>query len=422
MSAGSRLYLDNAATSFPKPPAVLDAMVRYQRELGASPGRGSYRESVEGGAILTRCREVLAELINAEPSESAEEAGTAANRIAFTLNTTDALNQAIYGLVRQRRRAGRTRTHLITTAMDHNSVLRPFNALTEDGDVEWTCVPVDPVSGLVDPDEIASAIERDTALVAIVHGSNVSGTVQPIGEIGAVCREHAVPLLVDAAQTIGHMPIDVREMGIDLLAFPGHKGLLGPLGTGGLYLRPGMERVVATSREGGTGSVSELDRHPDAMPDRYECGSHNTIGLAGLAEGARWLQLRGVAELWTHERELMRVALEGLSDEASMPGLRLLGPQGLAHRLGVFSMTHAEIPAERFASELEERFGVLVRAGIHCAPRAHESFGTHPECAPEGQGGAFRMSFGPFVTPQDVSYACHAISEVCRTAAAAPVR
>ena len=405
MDRSRRLYLDNAATSFPKPPRVLEAMRRYAEEVGASPGRGGYAESLEGSRLLRTCRERISRLIN----------GAGPERVVFTLNTTDALHLAIAGIVRHRRRTRPgSRVHLVTTAMDHNSVLRPFNALAEDGDCVWTCVPADPATGLVDPADVRAAIGKDTALVAIVHASNVSGTVQPVAEIGAICRELAVPLLVDAAQSVGHLPIDVDAMGIDLLAFPGHKGLLGPLGTGALYLRPGMERVVATVREGGTGSVSELDVHPEAMPDRYEAGSHNTIGIAGLSEGVAWLLERGVDRLWAHERGLIETMIGALSVGPGLERVRLIGPPGVGDRVAVFSLVHEAVPASVLADRLEAEFGVLARAGIHCAPRAHETLGSTP-------GGALRISFGPFISPQDVRYACDALDSVCAEAERATI-
>ncbi|MEX1017133.1 MAG: aminotransferase class V-fold PLP-dependent enzyme, partial [Phycisphaeraceae bacterium] len=256
-----RLYMDNAATSFPKPPGVLEAMTRFATELGASPGRGAYAEAREAGRLMHQCRERINSLIHGENP----------GHVIFTLNTTDALNMAIHGLVRPHSQ----HNHVITTALDHNSVLRPFNRLATCDGIEQTRIPCDPVTGLVDPGDIQKAITPRTCLIAVVHGSNVTGTLQPVAEIGAIAREHDVPFLVDAAQTLGHLPVDVQRDHIDLLAAPGHKGLLGPLGTGFLYIRPGLEKQMRTVREGGTGSVSEHDVQPDFMPDRFEPGSHN---------------------------------------------------------------------------------------------------------------------------------------------------
>lgn len=397
----TRLYLDNAATSFPKPPEVAAAMARYAEHVGASPGRGAYGESREAGRLLAECRGRICRLLN----------GAAPERVVFTLNTTDALNLAIRGLVggARRRSPGRP-IHMVTTAMDHNSVLRPFNALAErEPDVSWSCVPSDPETGLVSPEALREAITPHTALVAVVHASNVSGTVQPLEDLAGVCRAASVPIVVDAAQSVGHLPVDVAGLGVDLLAFPGHKGLLGPLGTGGLYIAPGVEERLETVREGGTGSVSEADVQPDWLPDKYEPGSHNTIGLVGLSEGVAYLLERGVDRLREHELELIERTLERLGPGSTLheAGLRILGPLEPADRVGVFSVVHERFTPEALAEGLERRFGILTRAGVHCAPRAHGSFGT------VRGGGALRLSYGPFNGTEDVERLAEGLEAIC---------
>ncbi len=389
--APRRLYMDNAATSFPKPPAVHEAMMHFATQLGASPGRGAYAEAREAGRLMQVCRERINTLIGGENPE----------HVVFTLNTTDGLNLAIRGLVRPG-------DHMITTWLDHNSVLRPFNALAEQMGVAQTRVTCDPATGLVDPEDIRQAIRPSTRLIAIVHGSNVSGTLQPIREIGRIAREHEVFYLVDGAQTVGHVPVDVRADLIDLLAFPGHKGLLGPLGTGALYIRPGVEQHMLTIREGGTGSLSEQDTQPPFMPDRFECGSHNAIGIIGLSEGVKWILDQGIDKLWAHERELVRAMIEGLTDTGAMPGLRYFGPQGVKDRCGVFSVRIEGIDQPQALSDLlEQRYGILTRSGIHCAPLAHMTFGTH------AVAGMTRFSFGPFLNKRDIKYACDALGQIC---------
>ncbi|MEM9882222.1 MAG: aminotransferase class V-fold PLP-dependent enzyme [Planctomycetota bacterium] len=406
MPATRRFYLDNAATSFPKPPCVLEAMTRFATELGASPGRGAYAEAREATGLFNQCRQRINTLIG----------GASPDHVVFTLNTTDALNLAIHGLIHPAAK----RRHVVTCHLDHNSVLRPFNALVARGVAEQTRVACDPVTGRVDPDDIRAAVRPDTGLVAVVHGSNVTGTLQPIREIGRLCRELAVPFLVDAAQTIGHVPLDVEADCIDLLAAPGHKSLLGPLGTGFLYIRPGVEKLMRTVREGGTGSVSELDVQPDFMPDRFEPGSHNAIGIVGLGAAVGWVLDQTVDKLWAHDRKLTQTMIDGLHDRDSLPGLTCLGPPGIKHRCGVFSLRidredgRFESP-QALADALEQEFGILSRAGIHCAPLAHRTVGTHD------RGGTTRLSFGPFVTTQDVKYACDALSHLCDPAAVASV-
>ena len=393
-----RLYLDNAATSFPKPPCVIEAMTHFANRLGASPGRGAYREAVEASGILTRCRDRLSTLF----------LGARAEHVVFTLNTSDALNLAMFGLVDPVLRGGRP-AHIVTTDLDHNSILRPCRALEARG-ATVTRLPGDPITGVVDPDDVAAAIGPNTVLVATLHGSNVTGRVQPITDIGAACRARDVPFLVDAAQTLGHRPVDVSTMNIDLLAFPGHKGLLGPLGTGGLYIAPGLEHVIEPIRVGGTGSSSEHDTQPDFMPDRFEPGSHNAIGLAGLDAALGWLLERGIETLWHEERQLIERMDRGLE---GIDGLHVLGGHG-GDRCGVFAVTigtaddgpAGRLEPEALAAVLEDRFGILTRAGLHCAPRAHAHFGT------DETGGAVRLSLGPFLHHDDVDRVIHALEAI----------
>ncbi|HEX8916490.1 MAG TPA: aminotransferase class V-fold PLP-dependent enzyme [Humisphaera sp.] len=387
--APRRLYLDNAATSFPKPRGVTDAMVRYATELGASAGRGAYREAVETGTLIAECRRRINRLLNGERPE----------HVVFTLNCSDALNLAIKGLIDP----AKGPAHAVCTHIDHNSILRPLNELESRGWITQTQVPVDSATGLVDPDDIRRAIRPETKLVAITHASNVTGTVQPLREIGRICRERAVPFVVDAAQSAGHLPIDVQADCVDLLAAPGHKALLGPLGTGFLYIRPGVERILRTLREGGTGSVSEQAVQPEFMPDKYEPGSHNAIGIAGLSEGVKWVLDQTVEKLHAQEMDLVRTFIEGVGD---VEGLTYFGPQGVRSRIGVFSVRVDGYDPHELSMILEGSYGILTRSGIHCAPLAHAAIGT------TAGGGATRFSFGPFLSKQDVKFAADALSEI----------
>jgi cysteine desulfurase family protein len=382
-----RLYLDNAATSFPKPPAVARAMADFATDVGASAGRGGYAAALEAAGLLVQCRRRVNQLINGEDPD----------HVVFTLNGTDALNLAIKGVLHG------DRPHAICTDADHNSVLRPLAALEARGEAEVTRVAIDPRTARVDPDDVRRAIRPDTRLIAVPHAGNVTGTVQPIRAIGQVAREHGVPFLVDAAQTAGHLPIDVRADLIDLLAAPGHKGLLGPLGTGVLYVRPGLETVLRPLREGGTGSDSESDRQPDAMPDRFEPGSPNVIGLAGLSAAVDWILERTVEKLAADDLDLCRTFIEGASD---VPGLTYFGPQGVRDRLGVFAVRVDGLDPHEVATILETHYGICARAGLHCAPRAHAALGTLE------RGGLTRLSFGPFLSKQDVKYATDALAEI----------
>ena len=405
-----RRYFDNAATSFPKPESVARAMLDYATGLGASPGRGAYAESRASAEILTRCRRAIGDLINL-PSP---------DHVVFTLNTSDALNLAIRGIAEPIARAGH-RPHLVTTAMDHNSVLRPFNALAKRIGAEVTFVEVEQDTGIVDPADIAVAMRTNTSLVAVVHASNATGTIQPVAEIGRLCRERDVPFLVDAAQSLGHIPVDMDALRVDLLAAPGHKGLLGPLGTGFLAIRPGIERRLDTVREGGTGSVSELDTHPDALPDKYEAGSHNTIGIAGLLAGVEHILDRGIETIAAHERALIERFLARIGAPADLPpGLRLLGPQTADHRVGVLSVTLDAVTPDELASTLEHEFGVLTRAGIHCAPHAHRTMRTdQASVSSPDHAGATRFSLGPFLAPHDVDHAAASLRTIAERTATA---
>jgi cysteine desulfurase / selenocysteine lyase len=392
-----RLYLDNAATSFPKPPGVHDAMLRYATELGASAGRGAYHEAIETAGLMTECRRRLNKLFN----------GQNPDHFVFTLNCSESLNLAIKGLIDPRGHG-----HAICTQIDHNSILRPLRAMEEYGWVDVTRVEVDSQTGLVDPQAVARSIRPDTKLIAITHASNVTGTVQPIREIGRIARQHHIPLIVDAAQSAGHLPIDVQADCIDLLAAPGHKGLLGPLGTGFLYIRPGLETILRPLKEGGTGSVSEADRQPDFMPDRFEAGSHNAIGIAGLSAGVKWILDQGIEKLAVHDRELTLTFIEGISDIA---GLTYYGPRGPRDRVGVFSVRLDGYDPHELAMVLETSYGILTRAGIHCAPLAHEAIGT------ASLGGTTRFSFGPFVSAQDVQFATDALAQIAIARVEKPV-
>lgn len=390
-----RIYADNAATSFPKPPEVLAAMNDYAQRLGASAGRGAYREAVQAGELVATCRARIAKLIQAEEPR----------RVIFTLNCTEALNLAIRGMLTPG-------DHVVTTRFEHNSILRPLHALASAG-VETTYVAVDRTTGRVAAADIRSAIRPNTRLIAIQHASNVTGVLQPIEDIGAIARESRVALLVDAAQTLGHLPIDVRRIGIDLLAFPGHKGLLGPLGTGGLYIRPGIEGRLLPLVAGGTGSISDLPTQPEFMPDKYESGSHNAIGIAGLSAGVAWLLERTVESLREHELALTRRFLDGVR---SIDGLTQFGPTRADDRVAVFSVRIEGFEPAELAGVLDSEFGLLTRSGIYCAPWAHETIGT------QTGGGATRLSFGPFSTEADIDAAVGALASVASTASVIPAR
>lgn len=384
--AAVRRYFDNAATSFPKPPEVATAVSHYLERVGASAGRGAYREAIDAGRMLERCRAAVRRVFGGAPDDA----------VVFTLNGTDALNTALKSLLR----AG---DHVVATEVEHNSVLRPLHALRERAGVAFDLVRVDPQTTLVSPDAVRRALRPGTRLVILNHASNVTGALQPLEAVAGICQEAGVPLLVDAAQSAGHVPIDLSRAAIDLLACPGHKGLLGPSGTGVLVVRAGLDGRLASVREGGTGSASEQPVQPGWLPDKFESGSHNTVGLAGLEAGLQWLLGRGIDAQRAHERRLMERMIERLE---SIADLTWYGPRDPAQRVGVFSVRLQGWEPGDLSNVLEGEFGVLTRSGLHCAPLAHRAIGTFES------GGTTRLSLGAFLTTEDVDYACAALREI----------
>ncbi len=385
MASSSRIYLDNAATSFPKPEAVYAAVDHYQRQNGAAIGRGTSRESVEVQRIADRCRQLASLTLGAEGPD----------RIVFTFNGTDGLNLALFGLCRPG-------DQVITTEFEHNSVLRPLRWLKDHLGVEVTMIRPGP-SGQIDPGEIQKQIRTTTRLIAVQHASNVTGVVQPIDAICELAREAGILTLVDAAQTAGHWPINLASIPADLLVCPGHKGLLGPLGTGLVYIRPGVEQVLECYRLGGTGTQSEDDRQPDQMPDRYEAGNHNAPGLVGLCEGLTFVKDRTVAAIHQSESELTERLVEGLK---SCPGITVYGHQPAIPRVGVVAFNVDGFAPHEVASILDETFGIQSRAGLHCAPGVHRFLGTFD------RGGTVRFSVGVFTTTEDVDQAIAGVREL----------
>lgn len=380
-----RIYLDNAATSWPKPEAVYQAVDHYQREVGASAGRSAYAEAMTVGRAVDETRELIARLLGTGDPR----------RIVFGLNGTDMLNLAIHGLLR----AG---DRVVTSVAEHNSVLRPLRALEQRGLIEVTRVGCD-AAGFIAIEQIEAALEGGVRLVAVTQASNVTGAVQDIETIGRLAMQHGALVLVDAAQSLGHVPIDVSRSPIDVLAAPGHKGLLGPLGTGVLYLRPGMERELNPQRQGGTGTRSEEDVQPEEMPERYEAGNLNAPGILGLGAGVRWLLQQEFASLRQHEIELTTRLYEGL---AAIPGVRMIGPGPGLHRVGVVSITVSGYDPQEVALALDSACRVQVRAGLHCAPLMHRGLGTF-----DG-GGAVRFSLGVFNTTADIDGAIAAMQAI----------
>ena len=357
----------------------------YNRRNGAAIGRGAYRASIEATGAVQQCRSKIAELLGAEGP----------GRILFTFNCTDSLNIALHGVIRQG-------DHVITSILDHNSVQRPLTEMQRTLGIEVTLIGAD-ITGKVDPIEFKRALRPQTKLIALVHASNVTGAIQPIVEVGQIARDAGVLFLVDAAQTAGHLPISLQNLPIDILAGPGHKGLLGPLGTGFLYLRPGVESNLSSFRQGGTGTRSEDDVQPMSLPDKYESGNHNAPGLFGLEAAASWLLAQGVDSVRHHEQILIRQMIEGVKD---IPRVRLFGPELEQDRVGVVSLMVNGIQPQQVATILDQSFGIETRAGLHCAPGNHRAIGSF------NAGGTVRFSVNPFTTKDDVASAVEAIRQI----------
>ncbi len=378
------IYFDNAATSWPKPPGVAEAMTRFLTEIGANPGRSGHRLSIEAGRVVYAAREAVAELF-AAPDPL---------RVAFGLNVTEALNLALRGLLRPG-------DHVITSSMEHNSVMRPLRALERHG-MELTVVRCSP-QGVLDPHQIEAAIRPQTRLIVLNHASNVIGTLLPIAQVGQIARQHGLLLLVDVAQSGGSYPIDMQRDAIDLLAFTGHKGLLGPTGTGGLIVG---ERVDVTQIEplkrGGTGSRSEFEEQPDFMPDCFESGTPNVVGLAGLTAGVRWVLTQGVAQLRAHEVALTRRLIEGLRE---IDQVTVYGTQDAERQTATVSFNIAGLEPSDVGLRLDDEFAIMCRVGLHCAPAAHRTIGTFPV-------GTVRFGLGAFNTAAEVDVAIQAVARL----------
>ena len=378
------IYLDNAATSWPKPPEVLRAMADFLERAGGNPGRSGHRLSVAAGRVVYEAREALAAFFNAPDPL----------RIIFTHNATHALNLALRGLLRPGDR-------VVTTSVEHNSVMRPLRDLERKG-VEVVVVACGPDASLA-PADMEAAVEPGTRLVVVNHASNVTGTILPVAEVARLAHAAGALVLVDAAQTAGCLPIDVTAAGIDLLAFTGHKALQGPAGTGGLVIGDAVDASrLEPLMTGGTGSNSESQDQPAALPDKLEAGTVNAVGLAGLHAGLRFVTDRGIDAIRAHELELTHMLMEGL---AGVPGVTLYGPAAAAERTATVSITVDGLRVSDVGLALDEDYGVLTRVGLHCAPAAHRTVGTFPE-------GTVRMAAGVFTSADDVAKTVAAVKEI----------
>ena len=379
------IFMDNAATTWPKPESVYQFMTDFYRTTGASPGRSGYDLSLEAEALLDQLRKRLTRFFGGD--EDTPE------RLCFGYNATDALNLIIYGLLS----AG---DHVVTTNLEHNSVIRPINHLVRDGGVEATFVPFDS-QGFVSPSDIAAAIRPNTRLVIVNHGSNVLGAIQPVKEIGRICREREIPFAIDTAQTAGVVPINMKEINVDVLAFTGHKALMGSTGIGGLCVRKHL--VIRQTRSGGTGVQSAYPYHLEDYPWRMEYGTANILGIASLSAGLDWIEQRGMENIYAHEMRLANRLIEGFR---GIERVRLYCCDGRKNNLPTFSMNIDGMESGKVGERLDLKHNIATRTGLHCAPLVHKQLGT------ADIHGSVRFSIGSFNTEEQIELAIGAIAEI----------
>jgi cysteine desulfurase family protein len=377
------IYLDNGATSYPKPEEVYRFMDSFYRANGVNPGRSGYDMCIQAVEVVEETRSILTRFFN----------GTDPNRLVFGYNSTDALNLAIFGLLK-------SGDHAITTNLEHNSVLRPLYHLSKESGVEVDYIPFDE-KGFVDPEAFRKLFKKNTRLVVVNHGSNVIGTIQPIREIGRMCREKGIHFLIDASQTAGKIPIDVEKDYLDVVAFTGHKSLLGPMGIGGMYVRDGVE--IRHTRAGGTGVRSAVRTHLDEYPYRMEYGTGNLPGIAGLNAGIKWILDKGMDKLFEHEMELTGRLRDGL---AQIEGVTLYCQDDLSDHISVLLFNIDGMEAGDTGTILDVDYNIACRTGLHCAPLVHEQLGT------DRIHGAVRFGVGPFNTEEDIERAIKAVKEI----------
>lgn len=377
------IFLDNGATSFPKPDEVYTFMDNFFRNFGVNPGRSGYDLCMETGELVENTRNMMTKFFN----------GKDPNRLCFSYNSTDALNLIIYGMLKEG-------DHAVTTTLEHNSVLRPLYHLYKYDGVEVDHIPFDS-KGFVDPDDFPKKFKKNTKLVIVNHASNVIGTIQSLKEIGKHCRENGIPFAVDASQSAGKIPIDIEELNLDIVAFTGHKSLLGPTGIGGLYVREGIE--IRHTRAGGTGVRSAVRTHLDEYPYRLEYGTLNVMGVAGLHAGLKWIEKKGLDTLHEHEMKLTTMLRDGLKD---VDGVVLYCQEDLADHIGVFLFNVDGQEALNTATLLDVDYNIASRSGLHCAPLVHKQLGT------DKIHGAVRFGIGPFNTEKQILTAINAVKEI----------
>lgn len=381
-----KVYLDNAATTFPKPDTVVSSIMTYMTQVGSNPGRGASSSSLAGNRVVFQCREAIANLFNFPNVEN----------VIFTSNITHSLNTLIKGVVKKG-------WHVITSSMDHNATLRPLSALKEKGDINLTILDCSE-EGLINIDDFKRAIEDNTKLVVLSHASNIIGTIQPLEEIGRICKEKEIYLIIDSAQTAGVLDLDFKKLNCSALAFTGHKSLLGPQGIGGFIIDDELNNITKPFIEGGTGSVSSNVIQPDFLPDKFESGTMNTPGIAGLLAGINFINEKGLKYIREYEEELCQKFINGA---LNIDSIKVYGTMDSSARTSTISINSSKIDNAELGFILDSEFRIITRTGLHCAPLAHKTIGTYPS-------GTIRFSFGIFNDEKDVDYALSCINKVIK--------
>lgn len=381
------IYFDNASTTYPKPEQVAKCVYAYMTEAGVNINRGCYERAYAAEEMVFETRQMLCDLFE----------GQDCRNVIFTKNVTESLNVLLKGFLKPG-------DHVLVSSMEHNAVMRPLRQLEEDG-CSFTRIPCDE-QGNLQLDALEKSLRPESRAVVMMHASNVCGTVLPLKEVGIFCRKHGLRFFADCAQTAGVLPISMKELQLDALAFTGHKGLLGPQGIGGFLLAEGMEKEIRPLLSGGTGSISHTEKVPEFMPDRFEAGTMNLPGIAGLHAGLCWLSENGIDTVHRKELTLTEQFLDGLEPLERSGQIRIIGKKDGNGRTGVVSIQTLQKELSQAAYELDAEYGIMTRVGLHCAPSAHQTLGTYPT-------GTIRFSFGFWNTPQQIETAVKALGEIC---------
>jgi cysteine desulfurase family protein len=381
-----KVYLDNSATTFPKPKTVIETMVDFMSNIGCNPGRGGYGKSLESGRLVYETRELINSFFNGPGNEN----------VIFTQNITSSLNTVIKGMFKEG-------WHIITTSMEHNSVIRPLRRLEAERGISITVVKCKS-DGTLDPEDIKKAITKDTKAVVMTHASNLTGTIMPVYDVGRICRDYGLYFILDSAQTAGILDIDYKDMNLDVLAFTGHKGLMGPQGIGGFLISERADKITSPLIEGGTGSRSHMETQPEILPDKYESGTLNTVGIAGLKAGIEYIESVGLHNIRLHEKRLFDMLLNGLSE---IKGMEVFGPCDSSRQVGVLPINIKGMDPAELSFVLDSEYGIMTRTGLHCTPLAHKTIGTYPR-------GAVRLSIGYFNSKEDIEYTLEALTKISK--------